>query len=43
MLLKEFLPKKEGHDLRVAIKNRCHERGFLGMIWDFYLSTSVDE
>lgn len=42
-LLKGFLPEKEGHDLRVAIENRNHERCFLGMIWDFDLSASVDE
>ena len=43
MFLKGFLPEKEGHDLRVAIENRNHERGFLGMIWDFDLSPSVDK
>ena len=43
MLFKRFLPEKEGHDLMVAIENRYHERGFLGMIWDFDLGPSVDE
>ena len=43
MHLEEFLLEKKGHDLRVAIEDGCHERGFLGMICNFDLSSPVDE